>query len=290
MLGACFPDYQVGASGGARDGGEDVAVSDSAGTPDSAGMVDSAGGADSGSVTDSAGAGDAQPQFDGGGIMTLAGTTTGYLTNPAPTMLAMPYSVKHAGDLLVVGTYIQTGGNIVSGVSDVQGDSFMSVPPQVGGESAPCSGNSVNIQLWYAKAAAAGSDTVTVAYGGGDSLGAFLLEYSGLGPGASLDGTSGASGTVAGTALSSGNLSTTGATDLIVALFADVTQYGTMTTGSGFTARQVDTGFVALIEDDLPTGAAPGAHAAGASLPPLAAEGGPNGGDECWVALSAAFK
>ncbi len=91
-------------------------------------------------------------------------------------------------------------------------------------------------------------------------------------------------------AASSGNLTTTGASDLVVALFADVTQYGTMTAGSGFVARQVDTGFVALIEDNLPAGAAPGMHAAGAQLPPEAADGGVNNGDGCWVALAAAFK
>jgi hypothetical protein len=258
-LAACFPDYQVGAGVGARDAGD--AAADSAANPDS-----------------------------GGGTIVLEGTTTGYLTYPAPTMLHMTYSLKHAGDLLLVGTYIQTGSSLVTSLTDSQSNSFSSLSPQVGGESTPCSGNSVNVQLWYAKAAAAGGDTITVSYAGGDTLGAFVLEYSGLGAGASLDGTAGASGTVAGTVLSSGNLGTTGATDLIVALFADVTQYGTMTAGSGFTARQVDTGFVALIEDDLPAGAAPGMHAAGATLPPLAADGGVNGGDECWVALAAAFR
>ena len=258
---ACFPDFQVGASGGAGEG--DAAAGDG---------------------------GDARPPLDDGGTLALAGSTSGYVGYPSPEMLVVPYTVKHSGDLLVIATYIYNGSATVTGVHDSLGTALSSTPVQYGGMSASCSGFGLNAQFWYAKAAAAGSDTITVTKGGSDALGAFVLEYSGLGPGVSLDGTATAIGTVATPAMSGGNLSTSGTRDLVVALFANTADYGAMTAGSGFTARGVDTGFAALIEDDLPTGAGPGVHEASASQPPAVGDAGPDHGHECWLAVSAAFR
>ena len=72
---------------------------------------------------------------------------------------------------------------------------------------------------------------------------------------------------------------------MVVALFADVAAYGPMTAGSGFVAEQTDAPFSAMIEDDLPAGAAPGTYAAAATLPPHS-----DAGLVCWAATAAAFE
>ena len=57
--------------------------------------------------------------------------------------------------------------------------------------------------------------------------------------------------------MSAGSLTTTGAHDLVVALFADATASGVITAGPGFSAAADDSSFYSLFEDDLSSGAGP---------------------------------
>lgn len=100
-----------------------------------------------------------------------------------------------------------------------------------------------------------------------------------------LDGASATVATGATATMTAGTLTTTGARDVVVALFGDEASYGQMVAGSGFEAEQVDTGFAAMIEDDVPVGAAPGMHEAQAVLPVDS-----DAGLACWVGVSAAFE
>ena len=204
--------------------------------------------------------------------------------------MTFSYTVKQAGDLLVLGTYIASASASVSSVGGSLGEDYVAAGSQSGGTSgAICSGLSVNVQLFYANAVAAGSDTIMLTQGGTDGLSAFLLEYAATGEGAKLDARASAAGTTGTMAMTAGSLTTTGATDLVVALFADKAQTGSMTVGNGFAAQAFDDGFAAMIEDDLPAGAAPGTVVPGATEAPPTNDASPDG-DPCWAAVSVAFR
>jgi hypothetical protein len=83
--------------------------------------------------------------------------------------------------------------------------------------------------------------------------------------------------------MSAGSLTTTGALDLVVALFAEGTTSGVITPGAGFATAAGDPGFYSMIEDDLPAGTASG------TVTPTATEPGGVPSD-CWVAAAAAFR
>jgi hypothetical protein len=265
-LGACFPDFEVGASGG-KDAASDSLLA-----------------GDSGPPSDSSARVDGQLPADGGAIA-LVGSTSGKLDYPTPPPLKIPYSVVHAGDLLVIGTYVAQASIVVT-LSDSLGHHFASTPAQSGGNAGACTAFGVTAQLWYATTRASGSDTITLSKSGNDGFGAFVLEYAGLAAGGHLDAKSSATTTVAETPMSAGQVTTSGARDVVVALFADFGAYGAMTAGAGFTADISDGNWVAMVEDDLPAGgAAPGVHEPQATLSAQS-----DAGLACWVGVAAAFE
>ena len=148
-----------------------------------------------------------------------------------------------------------------------------------------CSGGNVSVvEIFYAESIAAGANMVTVTQSSGTSpLGAFVIEYSGVLAAGSLDGVSGGPATSSTATMSAGSLTTTGAPDLVVALFAEATVWGVITTGPGFSIVADDATFYSMFEDDLPAGAGPG------TVNPTAIESG-GATSDCWVATAAAFK
>jgi hypothetical protein len=139
------------------------------------------------------------------------------------------------------------------------------------------------VEIFYAGGIAAGNNVVTVTQSSGTTpLGAFVVEYSGARAAGALDGVSGGSAASSTATMSAGNLTTTSAHDLVVAIFAEATAYGIMTTGPGFSVVDNDTTFYSMFEDDLPAGFGPG------TIAPTGTEPGGTPSD-CWVAAAAAF-
>jgi hypothetical protein len=164
-------------------------------------------------------------------------------------------------------------------VSDTLGNTFESAPSQSEG---PCASQ---VQIWYASGVTGGSDTITVSRASGSIpfQGIFALEYSGVAATGAFDSQAGKAASVNGSTMDTGSLDTSGTHDLIVALFSDGAESGQMTPGAGFRSLGVDNGYNAIIEDNLPGGAAPGSHVATATLPAKDTY-------QCWVGTAVAFK
>jgi hypothetical protein len=185
-----------------------------------------------------------------------------------------------AGDLLVVGVYWDTAGGGTLAVSDQLGSHWVSVADQ----HEPCSmlsgpNTTTHVQLWYAEGVTGGADQITATLAGASqpTLGLFALEYSGV---AALDVQSGKAVSTQTSEMDTGNLTTKGAADVVVALFSDDFLIGNVTAGPGYESLGLDTSYVALIEDDLPSGAKPGIYDPTASLPIA---------NDCWVGTAVAF-
>jgi hypothetical protein len=189
---------------------------------------------------------------------------------------------ENAGDLLVAGVYFSASSVTVT-VTDSLGNTWL--PTTAYANTAGCSAGNVTVaQIFYAGSIAAGSNTVTVAQSSGTSpLGVFLVEYSGASSAGVLDGVNGGPATSSTGTMSAGTLTTTGAHDLVVGLFAEATVYGLMAPGPGFSIVANSTTFYSLFEDDLPAGMGPG------PVTPTAIEPG-DAPSDCWVAATAAFK
>jgi hypothetical protein len=179
-----------------------------------------------------------------------------------------------AGDALVVATYVT--GTQTMAVSDTLGNTWTSAALTTG---TSCS--TTVAQLWYALDAKGGADTFTVSVGSSTDIGITAAEYSGVATANALDAKSAAVATGSSNAMSAPSLTTTGALDVIVALFQDAAGGGTMVPGTGYTARERDVGFYTILEDDLP-GVAPGTHAVTATLPSTK-------NDACWGASAIAL-
>jgi hypothetical protein len=188
---------------------------------------------------------------------------------------------ENAGDLLVAGVYF-TDATATITVADSLHNSWSSTNAYA--NTTACSIGNVSVaEIFYAGGIAAGNNVVTVTQSSGTApLGAFLVEYSGVRAAGALDAVSGGSAASSTATMSAGNLITTSAHDLVVALFAEATAYGIMTTGPGFSVVDNDTTFYSMFEDDLPAGFGPGTTAPTASEP-----GGMS--SDCWVAAAAAF-
>lgn len=93
-------------------------------------------------------------------------------------------------------------------------------------------------QIWYCENCAAGSNTVTATCGTSSSNfpGISIAEYSGMLTSSSFDAQNHGTGT--GTSKSSGNVTATGLSDLLIALSDDVTGGSTETPGAGWTLRE----------------------------------------------------
>jgi hypothetical protein len=189
---------------------------------------------------------------------------------------------ENAGDLLVAGVYF-TDSTVTITVADSLGNAW--APTTAYANVTACSTGQTSVaQIFYATGVAAGMNVVTVTQSSGTSaLGALVVEYSGALASGSLDGVSGGPATSSTTTMSAGSLTTTGANDLVVALFAEATVWGVITTGPGFSIVADDGTFYSMFEDDLPAGAGPG------TVDPTAFESG-GATSDCWVAAAAAFK
>jgi hypothetical protein len=189
---------------------------------------------------------------------------------------------ENAGDLLVAGVYFTDSTGFIT-VADSLGNTWL--PTTAYANVSGCSGGNVSVvEIFYAEGIAAGANMVTVTQSSGTSpLGAFVVEYSGVLAAGSLDGVSGGPATSSTSTMSAGSLTTAGAHDLVVALFAEATVWGVITTGPGFSIVADDATFYSMFEDDLPAGAGPGA------VNPTAIESG-GATSDCWVAAAAAFK
>ncbi len=186
-----------------------------------------------------------------------------------------------AGNLLVVATYWQDSTSV--GVSDTLGNAWVARTARQNSGGSNCS--PVHLQLWYAGNVTGGSDTVTVTASGDDNgLGLSVVEYSGIALVSPLDTDVGQIAESATTAMSTGDLHTTGALDVVAAAFVDGLRdnYETaVVAGSGYAQRDSEEAFPALLEDDLPLGAPLGTYDPTATIANASA---------CWVASAIAFK
>jgi hypothetical protein len=189
---------------------------------------------------------------------------------------------ENAGDLLVAAVYF-TDYTVGIAVADTLGNTWTSTTAFANIRA--CGSNSATVaQIFYSEGVAAGDNVVTVTQSSGDSpLGAFLVEYSGVRATGSLDCVVGGPAPSSTSMMSPGSLTTTGAVDLVVALFAEATTSGVITPGSGFATAAGDPGFYSMLEDDVPAGVALG------TVTPSATEPGGLQSD-CWVAAAAAFR
>jgi hypothetical protein len=189
-----------------------------------------------------------------------------------------------AEDLLVAGVYFNTSAVTIT-VSDSLGNTWTPTAAYAN-PSSFCSGtgDATVVQIFYARAVATGSNIVTVQQSSGTHpLGAFLVEYSGARASGTLDAVTGNRATSSTANMTAGSLTTTGARDVTVALFAEATSTGIMTPGSGFASVATDEYFYSLFEDDLPAGVGPSATNPSGTEP-----GGRT--SSCWVGVAAAFK
>jgi hypothetical protein len=211
-------------------------------------------------------------------IVRVQAVAPGWASSPQTTLTL---AEENAGDLLVAGVYFAASATIT--ITDSLGNSW-SPTSAYANTTASCNDENVSVvEIFYAGGIAAGGNVVTVAQSSGTApLGAYLVEYSGARAAGALDGVSGGSAASSTVTMSAGNLSTTSAHDLVVALFAEATTSGTMTAGPGFSAVDTDGTFFSMFEDDLPTGFGPGV------IVPTANE--PGGPSDCWVAAAASFR
>jgi hypothetical protein len=182
------------------------------------------------------------------------------------------------GALLVLAVYWTAQDAIA--VSDTAGNTWNS--------TFPAAGSGTTLQIWYAaNAPAATSNTVTVALpiaaDAGNLMGGILVEYAGAARVAPLDGLARSFGAASTIPMNVGPLITTGQADLVVGVFADVTDLGTMIAGSGFFSEATDPVYATIFEDNPPYALPPGTHHLTALLPTDAGTGS-------WVAVGAAFK
>lgn len=192
------------------------------------------------------------------------------------------------GGLLVVAAYWDPSGLATVQVTDTLGNSWVALPEQhnLGAQGLTPPEYPPAVQLWYAENATGGNDTITATLSSGTCyMGFFFIEYAGIATTGALDSNAGqiASATVGSNTMQAGLLTTSSPVDLIVAVFLDSNAVGLMGAGPGFTAESTDTNAYALVEDNVPAGAAPGAHTPTATLPAGVV-------DNDWAAASAAFK
>jgi len=163
---------------------------------------------------------------------------------------------QSAGNLNVIIVSWFNATTTVTSIADTQGNAYTLA---VGPTLAPGQGTQ---SLYYAKnivAANAGANTVTVVLSSSAPLvDVRIAEYGGVDTSSPLDGVSGATGT--GTTLNSGSVSTTSATDLLVA--GDNMETQTTAADATFTQRLL-TDWYDILEDRIVTSL--GSYSAGAT-------------------------
>jgi hypothetical protein len=183
--------------------------------------------------------------------------------------------MENPGDLLVAAVYWSFADGGAVSVSDTNGNGWTALMAEANG--------STKAQLWYAPNVLGGSDMVTISASSGADLGAVVLEYSGIATTSPLDTNAGGSAGFVTANMDTGPFSTSSANELIVALFvdADLQDGETMTAGTGFSKEALDTGFVAMVEDNPPYLGPAGTQNATATLAT---------GDMAWMSAAAAFR
>jgi len=170
----------------------------------------------------------------------------------APSGSASSFSLSFpsnttAGDLILV-AFDFTANASLSSITDSQGNTFTEVGNQL------TSPEGASSRVYYAKNVKGGADTVTIKLSAVSSwIEAYLTEYAGVDPLNPIDAQAGASGKAG--AVSSGNATTTAASDLI---YGFCVGDWVCTVGTGFSARS--TFHSNLVEDK--TSGNPGAWAA----------------------------
>jgi Domain of unknown function (DUF1929)/Glyoxal oxidase N-terminus/PKD domain len=213
----------------------------------------------------------------GGGGGTLPAYVQGNFAVPQTPQatVTVPYSVAQtAGDLNVVVVGWNDTNASVSSVKDSEGNVYqLAVGPTL---LSGANGGPLSQSIYYAPnipAAAAGANTVTVTFTQAAAYADIrVLEYSGLAQTNPLDTVASASGNSATS--SSGNITTTSATDLLIG--ANVVETLTNGPGSGFTQRLL-TSDGDIAQDNVVTSV--GTYSASA---PLSSSGG-------WVMQLVAF-
>lgn len=163
----------------------------------------------------------------------------------AQSSVAVKYAAAQlAGDLNVVVAGWNDATVTVSDVTDTSGNTYTrAVGPTVISSTATQS-------IYYAAnvvAAAAGANTVTVAFNGAATAPDIrILEYSGIATSGPYDTSAGATGS-SGTTVSSGAATTTHARDLIIG--ANLTTGASAAPGAGFTARMITVPDADIVED-----------------------------------------
>lgn len=131
-----------------------------------------------------------------------------------------------AGNLLIVG--MRLGGNVTVTVSDTKSNTWT----QITGASLQNNADGDSVYLYYAKSAAGGATTVTLTPSGSVSIRANLFEFSGLDT-SSPEDQANKNDQAAGTAATSGNITTTQAAEMLVGFASNgSTQTGTYTAGT----------------------------------------------------------
>ena len=141
-------------------------------------------------------------------------------------------------------------------------------------------GNATGAQLWYAPVTVAGPNSITAAQTSGTQpLGLFVLEYRGIDNGNAIDTTGAQLAPAASNDVFMPAL-TTHDDDVIVVLFSDTINIGTMTGTPGFTIEAHDDQFPNLLEDAIVPA---GTYMPTAALPP-------GQDDACWVGTAMALR
>lgn len=177
------------------------------------------------------GAGFVVPAGGGGGGQAFFNSQGNYNSGTASSIAVVMAATS--GNLIVVaGNWAAVG--TTGSIADDASNSYTSIigPTDIGGGLA-----SFFSQLWYAKNVTGGTLTITLTLSGPASgLRLAAHAYSGFSPTTPLDQFTEAGGHAGGSPISSGNVTTTAANELI---FGWGVSAGGTTAGSGFTQREI---------------------------------------------------
>ncbi len=169
-------------------------------------------------------------------ISFVQGGKTGYRES---SQVACPVETNTLNHLLLAAIY-STSNSVTLSVADALGNTWTPLPRDTSANG--------QIQVYYAIAKATSSNTIIATQSSGTAImGLFCSEWSGNATSNVLDVQTATNASSPTSSMSSGNLTTTGSSDLLYCVFADKKE-GAMTIGTGFTQDEIDTGFGALSE------------------------------------------
>ena len=167
-------------------------------------------------------------------ITFVQGGKTGYSQSQH---VSCPAETNTANNLLIAAVY-STSNSVTLSVADSLGDTWTALPTDTSANG--------QVQMFYA-ITRGGSNTISANESSTAIFGLFCSEWSGNATTGVVDAQTAANASGSTINMSSGNLTTTGSSDLLYCAFADKEE-GAMTVGSGFTQDEIDTGFGALSE------------------------------------------